>query len=68
MATYCADDAVMHFEFAHRRTACGLRLPTRGFSTDDMGIMESREGTRCKRCWRVIERASSRTESTGGAP
>lgn len=65
---YTTDDAVMHFELTHGRTACGRRLPTRGFTTDDMGILESREGTRCKSCWRVVRADRTATEREFDSP
>jgi hypothetical protein len=47
-------DPVMHYEVAAGRSACGRDLPTAGFFTDDLGILETREGSRCKACWRVL--------------
>jgi hypothetical protein len=46
-------DPVMHYE-SNGRSACGLKLPTFGFFTDDVGILETRPGSRCKRCWRSL--------------
>ena len=31
-----ADDSVTHYEITPKRSACGRKLPTRGFFTDDL--------------------------------
>ena len=48
--------AVLHYEMTSKRTACG-RLwfgEMSIYTTDDLGQMEDREGSRCKSCWRAI--------------
>lgn len=43
----------LHLETSPGRAACGRVLPTAGFFTDDVGMFEEREGSRCKSCWRA---------------
>lgn len=45
----------VHYENTPRRSLCGVQLTDKHQSTDNEGDMEAREGTRCKRCWRVLQ-------------
>lgn len=48
------DASVMHFERTAGTAACGRRLSTAGFFTDDIEIMYARAGSRCAGCWRSL--------------
>ena len=59
MASY----EVVHHEMSRGRSRCGVRLTEKHQSTDDVGILEEREGTRCARCWRSIEAGARHGDS-----
>ena len=58
----------VHYSANGKRSRCGVDLKPKHQSTDLIADMESREGSRCRRCWVLLCGDERRESRTGAKP